>query len=155
MVVSPHPLRVPQLRSLRRLPPPLEQGVHSRRQALLDVATTAPEIVGPESIPPSPPEAPVSSRFQAYGLPTQTSATRPMLAWNLGQALSLARLDATYSATNKFAMWDLCSPRGRSRSLPLSSPLWGKAHSSSPATGERQSLWCVRPSRPKSTSYSC
>ena len=40
--------------------------------------------------------------FQSYGLPLQTSAARPTLAWNLGQALGLASLDETFSSSNKF-----------------------------------------------------
>ena len=71
----------------------------------------------------------MSSGFQSYGLPTQTCVIRPTLTWNPGHALSLAKLDATYSATNKFAicmgsessglhLGDLCSPRGQSRFPP-------------------------------------
>ena len=74
-----------------------EPDVPWRRQALLDAATTATEIMGLECF-----EAPVLRGFQAYGLP---SAIRPTLAWNPVQARSLARLDATNSTTtNKFAL---------------------------------------------------
>ena len=74
----------------------------------------------------------VPRRFQSYGLPSQTFASRPMLSWNLGQAHSLFTLDETYSATKKFAsltshLGDNYSPCNLSRSLPLSSPLWGKS----------------------------
>ena len=84
-------------------PPRVEPDVPSHRQALLDAAVTAAEVLGPECFPPPPSEAPMPKGFQAYGLPTQTSVSRPTLAWNPGQALSLAALDGTFAATNKFA----------------------------------------------------
>ena len=117
-----------------------------------------------EVLPVPPPEAPVPRGFHSYGLNSQMLFIRPTLAWNPGLAPSLAKLVASYSATNKFAT---CTCTERLYSLgtaalsvvgagpALFRALRGAGLSSYLQFLEKRSPWCAQTLRPRSTPYSC
>ena len=96
---SPNPVG-PAVEESLQTPFHVEPEVPLLRQALLEAAATTTETLGLECSPPS--RGTRAEGFQSYGLPLQTSALRPTLAWNPGQARSLSTLNETYSAASKF-----------------------------------------------------